>query len=62
MDEARGPHVLVAPARLDFGERAVVAAFAAPVGDFRDPAARAWAAEIAATLAARRGTDQPVAT
>jgi menaquinone-dependent protoporphyrinogen oxidase len=47
--------------RLDFGERAVVTAFAAPLGDFRDPAAaRSWGAEIAAELAAR-AADEPVA-
>ena len=38
---------------LGFGERAVVRAVHAAVGDFRDwPAVRAWAAEIAAELQA----------
>ncbi|MEU2348477.1 flavodoxin domain-containing protein [Modestobacter sp. NPDC049651] len=45
------------PARLDVGERAVVTAMRAPVGDFRDwPSVTAWAAEIAAVLAAGRQT------
>jgi menaquinone-dependent protoporphyrinogen oxidase len=51
----------VFPGRLDkdllsFGERAMVTAMRAPVGDFRDwDAVAAWAREIAATL-----TDTPV--
>jgi menaquinone-dependent protoporphyrinogen oxidase len=52
---ARGHRVF--PGRLDkevlgFGERAMVTAMRAPLGDFRDWAAvREWAEEIAATLA-----------
>lgn len=55
---ARGHRVF--PGRLDkslltFGERAMVTAMRAPLGDFRDwPAVRAWAEEIAAAL--RDGT------
>jgi menaquinone-dependent protoporphyrinogen oxidase len=45
--------------RLSFGERAVVTAMRAPVGDFRDwDAVRSWADEIAAELA--RLTTAPV--
>lgn len=41
------------PELLDFPERAVVTAFAAPLGDFRAPAAaRDWGAGIAGALAA----------
>ena len=39
------------PARLGFGERAVVTAMRAPLGDFRDwTALRGWAEEIAVDL------------
>ena len=42
-------------ARLSFGERAMATAMRAPTGDFRDwDGVRAWAAEIAAELAAER--------
>lgn len=48
------------PTLLDFGERAIVTAFAAPIGDFRDPAAaREWGAEIAAAVVGRPA-DEPV--
>jgi menaquinone-dependent protoporphyrinogen oxidase len=40
--------------RLSFGERAMVTAMRAPVGDFRDwDAIRAWASEIAAQIVTR---------
>jgi menaquinone-dependent protoporphyrinogen oxidase len=46
------------PGLLTFGERAMVTAMRAPVGDFRDwEAVAAWADEIAATL---KGTPVPV--
>jgi menaquinone-dependent protoporphyrinogen oxidase len=55
---ARGHRVFpgrLDPSRLSFGERAMVTAMRAPVGDFRDWAAiAAWAAEIAAAVTARR--------
>ena len=48
--------------RLSFGERAMVTAMRAPVGDFRDwDAVRSWADEIAAELVART-TAQPIAS
>jgi menaquinone-dependent protoporphyrinogen oxidase len=56
---ARGHRVF--PGRLDkellsFGERAMVTAMRAPLGDFRDWAAvRAWAGELAAELCTSRG-------
>ncbi|MGY1808318.1 flavodoxin domain-containing protein [Blastococcus sp. SYSU D00669] len=46
-------------ARLSFGERAMVTAMRAPLGDFRDwPAIDAWAVEIAAAVT---GVDAPLA-
>ena len=53
---ARDHHVFpgrMDPTLLSFGERAMVTAMRAPVGDFRDwDAVAAWAADIAATLTA----------
>ena len=50
------------PALLSFGERAVVTAMRAPVGDFRDwPAVTAWADGIAAVLASSAGLPAPPA-
>lgn len=41
----------MADSRLSFGERAMVTALRAPVGDFRDwDAVRAWATEIAGSI------------
>lgn len=46
--------------RLSFGERAMATAMRAPVGDFRNwDEIRAWAAEIAADLAAERSSAAP---
>jgi menaquinone-dependent protoporphyrinogen oxidase len=48
------------PTRLSFGERAMVTAMRAPIGDFRNwDEVRAWAAEIAAELAAERRSPAP---
>ncbi len=48
------------PARLGFGERAMVRAMRAPVGDFRDPAAvRAWAERVAGALTASTAPAAP---
>lgn len=50
-------------ARLSFGERAMVTAMRAPLGDFRDwEAVRAWAGAIGAELAdpSARGAGRPV--
>jgi menaquinone-dependent protoporphyrinogen oxidase len=59
---ARGHRVfpgLLEKSRLSFGERALVTAMRAPVGDFRDwDAVRIWAEEIAAELV--RVTTTPV--
>jgi menaquinone-dependent protoporphyrinogen oxidase len=45
------------PSLLSFGERAMATAMRAPIGDFRDWAEiRAWAAEIAAEVAADRSS------
>ncbi|MGY1833090.1 flavodoxin domain-containing protein [Geodermatophilus sp. SYSU D01180] len=47
-------------ARLGFGERAMVTAMRAPVGDFRDwDAVRTWAGDIAAALAPAPAAGQP---
>jgi menaquinone-dependent protoporphyrinogen oxidase len=58
--QARGHRVFpgrLDVARLGFGERAMVTAMRAPVGDFRDWAAiDAWAADIAATIAGTRAS------
>ncbi|MGY1625225.1 flavodoxin domain-containing protein [Geodermatophilus sp. SYSU D00965] len=48
------------PSLLSFGERAVVTAMRAPVGDFRDWAAvRAWAGEIGSALGGRSSPVSP---
>jgi menaquinone-dependent protoporphyrinogen oxidase len=61
----RGHRVLpgrLEPQLLTFGERAVVTAMRAPVGDARDwDLVRAWAGELAAALAAGSATDRPAA-
>jgi menaquinone-dependent protoporphyrinogen oxidase len=45
---------------LDLPERAVVAAFHAPLGDFRDPpAARSWGADIAAAVVGKPAAAAP---
>jgi menaquinone-dependent protoporphyrinogen oxidase len=45
---------------LDLPERAVVAAFHAPLGDFRDPrAARGWGAQIAAAVTGEAALAEP---
>jgi len=49
------------PSRLSFGERAMVTAMRAPVGDFRDwPALTAWAGEIAAAVISSTSSSVPV--
>lgn len=57
--EARGHRVFpgrLEKDRLSFGERAMVTAMRAPLGDFRDwDAVRAWAAEVAGLLTATSG-------
>lgn len=57
---ARGHRVFAGrldKSRLSFGERAMVTAMRAPLGDFRDWAAvRAWAGEVAGLLAPAAGT------
>jgi menaquinone-dependent protoporphyrinogen oxidase len=48
------------PSLLSFGERAMATAMRAPIGDFRDwTEIRAWAAEIAAEVAAERTAPAP---
>jgi menaquinone-dependent protoporphyrinogen oxidase len=65
MLDARGHRVFpgrLDKARLSFGERAMVTAMRAPVGDFRDwDAVAAWAEAVAADLAAVRSA-APVAS